>query len=134
LLVLALTACGAAMPKSTAEKLQESVYEYNRALRWNNIDVAAAYLPPADRPAFLKEHKRGDTVIMGADVLDVSPDYEQGLADVTVAYEWRAPDGITVNATRILQIWRYQDDTWRLVSRQEVKGEAGERRDPASRF
>lgn len=133
-LVTVLAACGAAMPKSTSEKLQEAVYEYNRALRWNNIDVAATYLPAADRPAFLKQHKRGDTVIMGADVLDVSPDYERGLADVTVVYEWRAPDGISVKATRILQIWRYDDDAWRLVSRQEVKGEAAENRDPASRF
>ena len=129
-----LAACGAAMPKSTAEKLQEAVYEYNRALRWGNIDSAAAYLPVADRPAFLKEHKGDSTVIMGADVLAVEPDYDRNVAEVTVIYEWRAPDGITVNATRIRQLWQYDDDAWRLVSRQEVKGEPRERRDPASRF
>jgi hypothetical protein len=134
LLIGALTACSAGMPKTQSEKLQEAVYEYNRALRWNNIDAAAAYLPRADRPAFVAEHKRGDTVIMGADVLDVSPDYDQGVAEVTVVYEWRAPDGITVTATRIRQLWRYEVNAWVLGSRQEVKGAPTERRDPASRF
>ena len=133
-LIVALTACSAGMPKSTAEKLQEAVYEYNRALRWNNIDTAATYLPVADRPAFLKEHKGNGTVIMGADVLAVEPDYDQDLAEVTVVYEWRAPDGITVHDTRIRQLWRFEEDTWRLVSRQEVKGAPQEKRDPASRF
>ncbi len=129
-----LAACGAAMPKSTAEKLQEAVYEYNRALRWGNIDSAAAYLPVADRPAFLKEHKGDSTVIMGADVLAVEPDYDHDLAEVTVVYEWRVRDGISVTATRIRQIWRYRDDAWQLASRQEVKGEPEKNRDPASRF
>ena len=133
-LTLVACACSAGMPKSTSEKLQEAVYEYNRALRWNNIDTAATYLPVADRPAFLKEHTANDTVVMGADVLAVEPDYDRNVAEVTVIYEWRAPDGITVNATRIRQLWQYDDDAWRLVSRQEVKGEPRERRDPASRF
>lgn len=133
-LSLALMACSAGLPKTQSEKLQEAVYEYNRALRWNNIDAASAYLPRADRPAFVSEHKHGDTVIMGADVLEVSPDYDQGVAEVTVVYEWRAPDGITVTATRIRQLWRYEADAWVLVSRQEIKGAPTERRDPASRF
>ena len=133
-LVAVLAACGAAMPKSTAAKLQEAVYEYNRALRWNNIDTAATYLPPADRPAFLKEHKGDATIVMGADVLSVDPDYAHEVAEVTVLFEWRAPDGITVNTTRIRQLWRYRDGAWLLVSRQEVKAEPDRPRDPASRF
>ena len=133
-LALLLAACGAAMPKGQAEKLQEAVYEYNRALRWGNIDTAAAYLPAAERPAFLREHKGDSTIIMGADVLAVEPDYEHDLAEVTVAYEWRSPTGITVNLTRMRQIWRYTDGAWLLASRQEVKGEPDKNRDPASRF
>ncbi len=45
-------ACGAAVA-DRGRRLGEAVQDYNESLRWGRHERAAAYLPDAERPAFL---------------------------------------------------------------------------------
>jgi len=134
LAIVALTACGATQGLSKADRLKESVYLYNRAIRWRNLEAAAQHVEPTQRAAFLNERRGDQTIVMGAEVLTVEPDYDNGVAEVVVGYEWRDPSDISVRATRVRQLWKLVDDVWYLASRQEVKAKPDEKRAPESRF
>lgn len=116
-------ACASGMAVTKPQKLREAVTQYNRHIRWGNTGGAAAYLPADKRQAFIdaRADADGELVILSVDVGAVDADYDAGIAKVDVRYEWRAENGITVNTTRLRQLWRYDDEDWLLHSKAEVK-------------
>ena len=116
-------ACASGIAQSKPAKLREAVTQYNRHIRWGNTGAAAAYLTPDQRQAFTdaRAEAEGELVILSVDVGAVDADYDTGIAKVDVRYEWREENGITVNTTRVRQLWRYDADTWLLHSKAEVK-------------
>jgi len=126
LALCACQACGGNTALTTRERLQKSVTRYNQAVRWSNSDVAAGYLPAAERARYLEEHSRPDAAaVVDYDVESVTPDYANDIAVVLVRFDWQDPDSITIRTTRIRQVWKLEDKEWVLHSRTEVKERKG---------
>jgi hypothetical protein len=126
LALCACLACGGNTALTTRERLQKSVTRYNQAVRWNNPDVAAGYLPLAERAAYLEEHSRPDAAaVVDYDIESVTPDFTNEIAVVVVRFDWQDPDSITIRTTRIRQVWKLAEQEWVLHSRAEVKERKG---------
>ncbi len=122
LLTLGLaSACASGVAVTKPEKLKDAVTQYNRHIRWGNTNAAAGYIPFEKRGAFKDAHADNDMVILGVEVGAVEADYEGGIAEVRVRYEWRETNGITVKKTSLRQLWKYEDEHWLLHSKTEIK-------------
>jgi hypothetical protein len=123
-LALLLIACGAGVSTTRPGKLKDAVYEYNRAIRWSNPATAARYIPTDQ----IKEYRREraayeDVVILDHEVLGVDTEPGKDTAEVSVRFQWRQRDGISIKTSRVRQIWRWDEasEHWLLHARVEMK-------------
>jgi hypothetical protein len=114
-------ACASGVAVTKPEKLKDAVTQYNRHVRWGNVNAAAGYLPSDQRATYKEDRADEELVILSVEVGSVDADYEGGIAKVSVRYEWRETNGITVKKMRQRQLWKYDDERWLLHSRAEIK-------------
>lgn len=115
--------------QAPAEKLENSVYRYNDAVRWQRYEVASGYLPVDRREDYVQTQREAgdDLKILEYEIDQVRQTTENAEAEVIVRFTWlRNPSNI-VQRTTIRQTWRYgEDKTWLMVAREKI-----ERRPPS---
>lgn len=123
-LALLLAACSTAVSTTRPEKLRDAVYEYNRAIRWSNHATAARFIPTDQIEAYRRERAAyDDVVILDHELLGVDTEPGKDTAEVTVRFQWRRQNGISIKTSRVRQIWRWDEasEHWLLHARVEMK-------------
>lgn len=122
---LTLGGAGCAVGSGMQDKFDMASRSYNRAVRWNDLDAAMAYLPSESQPGFLAEREDADDEIEIVDYervrLSLDPGNAQG--SVRVIMRWHYDDSIVVETSVVDQVWQFFDGTWVLVDEWQIKGE-----------
>ena len=124
LICLTLTAC--ATQKGLSEEFDRSVKEYNRLIRWHEIESAGVtYIDPELREEYLKQaeslKKRGLSV---TDFRILSSRYipEKKSGDVIAEFDYYILPSNRIKTISYLQDWVYQENlkSWKLKSQLPV--------------
>lgn len=112
--------------ESPGQKLEIAVNLFNNAVRWGNINAAAAYVPTDKRDAWVKRRRRlADTIsILDYDLVDVRHLAITALdAEVTVSIQWSPKTSNVVETTTLLQKWKYIDTEkrWEMDEQKELE-------------
>ena len=122
---LTLGGGGCAVGSGMQDKFDVASRSYNRAVRWNDLDGAMAYLPSESQPGFLAEREDADDEIQIVDYervrLSLDPGKAQG--SVRVLMRWHYDDSIVVETSVVDQVWQFFDGAWVLVDEWQIKGE-----------
>ncbi len=107
-----------------SDKFDIASRSYNRALRWDDMDTAVAFLPPESVPGFLAERETTEDVIkiVDYDRVRVQVDQKHAQGFVRVMLQWHYDDSLTVETCMIDQIWQYHSGDWTLVEEWQIKG------------
>ncbi|MDH5676304.1 MAG: hypothetical protein OEZ06_29560 [Myxococcales bacterium] len=125
-LVLALCLGGCLFQSaSSAKKLQNRVYELNKAARWGKIGEASGMVDATYREQFLARHAGWGPEFQIADTdvvhLEIAPDREQAIA--MVHYQWYLPNTMTLYQTLVRQRWTRNNGEYGLISEAVVQGD-----------
>jgi hypothetical protein len=122
LLWFAMAACGATQK---AEPLDQGIYRYNDSVRWQRLEQAAQYIPPAERAAFFDERVEleDELRISMYDIRRVELAEDESQAVVYVEYEWYLDSRGTVHKTTSRQHWEQHGKRWLLVEERRERGE-----------
>ena len=121
LLVLLLTACGAA-PRA-GDTLVDSIRAYNDGVRWGRFEVAASHIPAKERSQFVddSDERAKDLKITQYDVVNVEQKGERE-AKVHIKMEWYSDREGTVHETHAVQQWEKRGKDWMMVDESRLKG------------
>jgi hypothetical protein len=122
LCALVLAGCSMA-PQSRSAQLREAVMGYNDALRWGRVERAAAYLPVAERAAFVAKQRAAllGLRVHDVEVRDVSVGEQHDSARVLVSVTYSRAGQPVLQQINVLQRWRWSGGGWTLVERREIK-------------
>lgn len=127
LLLMLLGVAGCWTPAAPAQRLTESAYEMNSAMRWGRIDVAIDHVGEGAREAFGKQHARwGRSLrILDLEFSGMSLKNKGAEGEVIVAVTWQRLDEADVHTTSIAQRWVDLRGKWSLLSEEEKDGDQG---------
>jgi hypothetical protein len=123
---LAAAAFGCMTPTSPMQRLSDSAYDMNTAMRFGRMDIAADHVAPKAAQEFRKNHeawgKRLRVVDLEFSGMEIK---KKGEASVGVAVSWVKLDDATLHVTEIEQRWQEDGDTWRVVEETRRSGDEG---------
>lgn len=118
------TGC-AAVSDGMQEKLYDATRAYNRSLRWEDYDRAAAFVPAESENAFLDEHQdlADQYVMLDYQLTRLQIDKLKGVAYSRVELQWHADRELSVEKTSVDQVWQWYEGRWWLVEEWRASGE-----------
>lgn len=117
LLLLPLAACRTLT--GAGEEFEKSSKAYNRMLRWQEMDqAAAAFVDKGLRPQFQQQIEAAKGVkVVDYRVKSLECDPEKGEAEVRVEFDYYVPPSTTVKTADDLQKWVYREENGKMVWR-----------------
>lgn len=117
---------GCVPPPSPLERLTDAAYDLNTATRFGRFDVAMGYVEPGQRTDFARRHaKWGRGLrVLDVDLLSIQPVAEDAV-EVHVMVAWHRVDESTMRQSQVAQLWKIEEDDWRLVAERRIAGDAG---------
>ena len=95
-------------------EITESAQRYNDALRWGNVDQAAAYVEPMRRSQYVQNAQSASKDVRITDVklgpVDFPPNSER--ATVTVTRSFYRVDQLTEKSETIVEQWYRKNGHW----------------------
>lgn len=106
-------------------KLRDASTDYNKALRWRDIDRAAEFLPAESQQAFLAAHEEyaEDLVVVDYELTRLDLDKATGVAASRAQIWWHADDSTVVEHTMVDQLWQFHEGKFVLVDERRASGE-----------
>jgi hypothetical protein len=129
-----LLTLGACMPPQTPmQRLTDSAYDMNAALRFGRMDIALPYVSEDAQPQFARHHAGwGENLrIVDLDLVAIRA-MGPGAVAVDLVVTWHPVDEMTIHQSRITQHWEQQRDDWRMVEEQRSGGDPGLFQGPAA--
>lgn len=127
-LVLAVASIAAATGCMTGDgmqsKLRDASTDYNKSLRWRDIDRAAEFLPRESQMQFLakQEEYAEDLVVLDYEVTRLDLDKRTGVAASRAMIWWHTDDSTVVETTTIDQLWQFHRGNFVLVDERRASG------------
>lgn len=106
-------------------KLREQTTEYNRELRWGDIDRAADFLPAGAQRAFLDRHERvkDELVIVDYEMTRLDFEPQTGVATSRTRVDWHTDRELIVKSTEVDQTWQLHEGNFVLVDERRSGGD-----------
>lgn len=106
-------------------KLRDATTEYNRALRWRDIDRAAEFLPAESQQAFLRMHEEFDEelVVVDYELTRLDLDKTNGVAASRAQIWWHTDASTVIESTAVDQLWQFHEGNFVLVDERRSAGE-----------
>lgn len=125
-LVLVSVLLGACMTGDGMQtKLRDASTEYNRSLRWRDVDVAAQYLPAESQQIFLARHDEMDEelIVVDYELTRLDLDKTTGVAASRAQIWWHTDDSTVLETTMVDQLWQFHEGKFVLVDERRSGGE-----------
>lgn len=124
LAILAAPALGCATGDGMNEKLRDATNGYHGAMRWGDIDRAAAWLPLESKQSFMAsvEKAHEELVIVDYEITRLDLDKESGIAASRAEVQWHTDRRLVVESTRVDQLWQWHDGRFWLVDERRSGG------------
>lgn len=124
LLVLSWLTLGCATGDGMQEKLRDATRDYNGAIRWGDMDRAAAFLPEESQQAFLQrmEQSAEDLVIVDYEITRLDLDKEAGVAASRAEILWHTDRRLVIETTRVDHLWQFHEGRFVLVDERRSGG------------
>jgi hypothetical protein len=105
-------------------KLRDATTEYNKSLRWRDIDRAAEYLPADAQQAFLaqQDEYRTELVVVDYELTRLDLDKRTGVAASRAQIWWHTDDTTVVETTTVDQLWQFHEGNFVLVDERRMAG------------
>ncbi|HWB74560.1 MAG TPA: hypothetical protein VG755_06385 [Nannocystaceae bacterium] len=105
-------------------KLRDATTEYNRSLRWRDLDIAATYLPVESKQAFLlaQEEFMEELVVLDYELTRLDLDKTTGVAASRAQIWWHTEDSTVVETTMVDQLWQFHEGKFVLVDERRSSG------------
>ncbi len=125
-LVSSLALAGCVAPPTASQRLSESAYDFNTAMRFGRMDLAAEHVREVAREEFNKKHAGWGKSVRVVD-LEMSgiTMRKDGDADVVVTVSWQWAAETTMRTTDLTQRWTSTHGTWSMISEEEHSGDKG---------
>jgi hypothetical protein len=106
-------------------KLRDATTEYNRSLRWRDVDVAAEYLPAESQQIFLAKHEEmgEELVVVDYELTRLDLDKTTGVAASRAQIWWHTDDSTVLETTMVDQLWQFHEGKFVLVDERRSGGE-----------
>ncbi|MBX7079357.1 MAG: hypothetical protein K1X88_09245 [Nannocystaceae bacterium] len=106
-------------------KLRDATTDYNKALRWRDIDRAAEFLPANSQQEFLATHEdfAKELVIVDYELTRLDLDKSSGVAASRAQIWWHADDSTVIESTMVDQLWQFHEGKFVLVDERRSSGE-----------
>ncbi len=118
-LTLAAAGLAACAPSASDMDLQRSVSVYNDSLRWKRFQMAASFVPPAERAAFLDRYLASEerVQIESIEVKSVAavPGEKAPTYDVFVAASLYTLPSNVLERVVLTERWKLVDGGWKVV-------------------
>lgn len=105
--------------RNDEEALRLTADRFNRALRWEDYQAAAARVAPSRREVFwgLVDRMQGQVRVMDYQVVDVVLNGKDGLGTVTLRYRFFLKRKPQLQTVMVHQKWAFsdRDQTWQVV-------------------
>lgn len=124
-LALALLGAGCMTGDGMQTKLRDASTDYNKALRWRDIDRAAEFLPAESQQAFLATHEdyAEEIVVVDYELTRLDLDKTTGVAASRAHIWWHADDSTVIESTMVDQLWQFHEGKFVLVDERRASGE-----------
>jgi len=108
-----------------ATKLRDASTDYNKSLRWRDIDRAAEFLPREAQMEFLarQEEYAEDLIVLDYEVTRLDLDKQTGVASSRATIWWHTDDSTVVETTTIDQLWQFHHGNFVLVDERRASGQ-----------
>ena len=124
--VSSLALAGCVAPPTASQRLSESAYDFNTAMRFGRMDIAAEHVREIARDEFTKKHAGWGKSIRIVDIeMSGISMRKDGDADVVVAVSWQWAAETTMRSTDVTQRWTSTHGTWTMISEEEHGGDKG---------
>jgi hypothetical protein len=117
-----LAAC-ATPPAAQSDVLNETIRNYNEAIRWERFDNAASVLPPAQRAQTVDDwdERAHDLKITQFDIVKVdSKGAREARAQIKLSW-YKNSEG-TLRETQLVQTWEKHGKGWLMVDERRLRG------------
>jgi hypothetical protein len=106
-------------------KLRDATTEYNRAVRWRDVDRAAEFLPAESQQAFLAkcEELGEELVVVDYELTRLDLDKTTGVAASRAQIWWHTDDSTVIESTAVDQLWQFHEGNFVLVDERRSGGE-----------
>jgi len=106
-------------------KFRDATSEYNRMVRWGDVDRAAEHLPAESQQAFLDQYEvlRDELVIVDYELVRLDLEPMTGIASCRARVEWHLDRELVVKTTEIDQIWQFHGGKFVLVDERRASGD-----------
>jgi len=125
-LFLAILLAGGCMTGDGMQtKLRDATTEYNRSLRWRDLDIAATFLPVESKQAFLLAHEEfaEELVVVDYELTRLDLDKTTGVAASRAQIWWHTDDSTVIESTMVDQLWQFHEGKFVLVDERRSSGE-----------
>ena len=121
-----LAVAGCVMPPTSMQRLSDSAYDLNTAVRFGRPDIANDYVREVAREDFAKRHATWGKSVRVVDLeMNGMAARKDGDADVFITVSWQRADDTTLRSTDLTQRWTSTHGSWALLSEEEHGGEKG---------
>jgi hypothetical protein len=119
-----LLAAGCMTGDGMQTKLRDASTEYNRSLRWQDLDVAATYLPVESKQAFLAAYEElgEELVVVDYELTRLDLDKTTGVAASRAQIWWHPDDSTVIENTIVDQLWQFHEGRFVLVDERRSGG------------
>lgn len=106
-------------------KLRDTTSEYNRMLRWGDIDRAADHLPAESQQAFLDRYEsvKDELVIVDYEMTRLDYEPQTGVATSRARVDWHTDRHLIVKTTEVDQTWQFHEGNFILVDERRCSGD-----------
>lgn len=123
-LALGALLAGCATGDGMQEKLRDATRGYNGAIRWGDMDRAAAYLPAESQQSFLRRMEQSDDklVIVDYEVTRLDLDKKAAVAASRAEIQWHTDRRLVVETTFVDHLWQFHEGRFVLVDERRSGG------------
>jgi hypothetical protein len=121
---MAGTASGCMTGDGMQTKLRDASTEYNKSLRWRDLDRAAEWLPADSQQAFLarQDEYAKELVVLDYELTRLDLDKRTGVAASRAQLWWHTDDSTVVETTTVDQLWQFHEGKFVLVDERRGGG------------
>jgi hypothetical protein len=124
LAILAALSSGCMTGDGMQTKLRDATSEYNKSLRWRDLDRAAEWLPRDAQQAFLarQDEYTEELVVVDYELTRLDLDKRTGVAASRAQIWWHTDDSTVVESTTVDQLWQFHEGKFVLVDERRSAG------------
>ena len=108
------------------ERLSNSAYDCNIAMRFNRMDVATGYVAKTAQTDFAERHAKWGRALRIVDVeLNGMRMITSDVAEVNSGVSWHRANESVIRFSRVSQRWKESGNGWKLEEEMRVAGSPG---------